>query len=260
MAFSYLELKVDGAVAEVTLNRPEVRNAFDEKLVGELTACYKDLTDDPAVRAIILCGAGETFCAGADLGWMERMAGYSRDENIADARRMQHMFATIAECPKVTIACVQGAAIGGGLGLVTVCDIAVAAEDTRFAFSEVRLGLAPAVIAPYVLRKIGPGAARALFVTGERFKAADALRMGLIAEMAYLGDLHARVTRIVAAAVQAGPNAVAAVKNLLRDIEGGIPSECAETTAACIASLRASDEGQEGIRAFLEKRKPSFSV
>ncbi len=170
-------------VAYVTLNRPQVHNAFDETLIQEITACFERLSDDTNVRAIVLRGVGESFCAGADLNWMRRMADYSEEENRADAAKLQRMFAAIAHCPKPTLARVQGAAIGGGAGLVAVCDIAIASSDTKFALSEVRLGLVPAVIAPYVLQKIGMGASRALFVTGERFGADEALRLGLVQQV-----------------------------------------------------------------------------
>ena len=258
MTYKFLKIQIDAAVAEVTLNRPEVHNAFDEVLIAEMTDCFGALSGEAAVRAIVLQGAGASFCAGADLGWMGRMAGYSQEENLADAQGLQRMFAAIATCPKVTIARVHGAAIGGGAGLVAVCDIAIAAEEAKFALSEVRLGLVPAVIGPYVLEKIGMGAARALFVTGERFSATEALRLGLVQQMTSASELDAAVQRKVELVRQAGPEAIATAKRLLREIAGRTPDEAADTTAACIAALRVSPEGQEGIRAFLEKRKPTF--
>jgi len=248
------------AVVTITLNRPEVHNAFDETLIAELTAGFTEAAADPDVRAIVLQGAGPSFCAGGDLNWMARMAAYSHAENLADAQALQGLFEAIVECPKVTLAQVHGAAMGGGVGLVAACDIALAAEEARFAFSEARIGLAPAVIAPYVIQKIGMGAARALFVTGERFGADEALRIGLVQQVVPSGELEAVAQRKVEGVLQAGPEAVAAAKRLLRAIAGKTPPEAAEATAECLAALRASPEGQEGIRAFLEKRKPDFAA
>ncbi len=278
-----LLVEQNNPIATITLNRPQAHNAFDETLIGEITACFERLSDDTGVRAIVLRGAGESFCAGADLHWMRRMADYSEEENRADAANLQRMFAAIAACPKPTLARVHGAAIGGGAGLVAVCDIAIASSDTKFAFSEVRLGLVPAVIAPYVLQKIGMGASRALFVTGERFGADEALRLGLIQQVApdedYIksmgleavqrlglakqikpaSELDAAVQKKIELILQAGPQAIAVAKRLLNDIADNTPEQAAETTIACIAALRVSPEGQEGIRAFLEKRKPEWS-
>jgi methylglutaconyl-CoA hydratase len=255
----YLHLLLDDRrpIVGVTLNRPERHNAFDETLIAELTDCFTQLNQDATVRAIVLKGEGMAFCAGADLTWMGRMAGYSHDENVADARRMQQMFHAIARSPKVTIAQVHGAAIGGGAGLAAACDIAIAAQDARFAFSEVWLGLAPAVIAPFVLRKIGPGAARALFVTGERFSAETALQVGLVQQVVPTVDLKQTVEFTAEAVLQTGPEAVAAVK-LLLDALAAAPENADALTVECIAALRVSPEGQEGIRAFLEKRQPNF--
>ena len=245
-------------VAYVTLNRPQVHNAFDETLIQEITACFERLSDDTGVRAIVLRGAGESFCAGADLHWMRRMADYSEEENRADAAKLQRMFAAIANCPKPTLARVQGAAIGGGAGLAAVCDIAIASSEAKFALSEVRLGLVPAVIAPYVLQKIGMGAARALFVTGERFSADEALRLGLVQQAVPADELDTALQKKLELILQAGPQAIAVAKCLLNDIAAQTPEQAAETAIACIAALRVSPEGQEGIRAFLEKRKPQW--
>lgn len=259
MNYARLLIHTRPAVAEVRLNRPAQHNAFDETLIAELTDSFTRLGRDASVRAVVLAGAGPSFCAGADLAYMGRVAAYSPEENRADARAIQRMFAAIAECPKVTIARVHGAAIGGGAGLAAVCDVVIAAEEAQFALSEVRLGLVPAVIGPYVVEKIGMGAARALFVTGERFGAEEALRIGLAQQVVPAADLDAAVERRVEMARQAGPEAVAAAKRLLRDIAGRTPTEAADLTVECIAALRASPEGQEGIRAFLEKRRPNFA-
>ncbi len=256
---THLLSDISGPVARVTLNRPNVHNAFDNALVAELTEAFTRLSEECNVRVVVITGAGASFCAGADLAWMGRTAEYSREENVADARRLQQMFAALAECPKVTIARVNGSAMGGGGGLVAACDIAIAAEDAAFAFSEVRLGLAPGVIAPYVVQKIGTGAAWALFVTGEKFDAAEARRLGLVQQVVPTAGLDAAVSKTVQRALGAGPEAVAAVKRLLREIDGRPPGAVAGITAECIADLRVSAEGQEGIQAFLEKRKPGWT-
>jgi methylglutaconyl-CoA hydratase len=262
MDYSCLQLETRDAVATVTLQRPEVHNAFDDRLIAELTQCYRHLEDEAAVRVIVLRGAGRSFCAGADLNWMRRMTDYSHEENIADARALQRMFAAIAASPKVTVAAVHGAAIGGGVGLVAACDIAIAGFAATFALSEVRLGLVPAVIAPYVVERIGPHAARALFLTGQRIDGDAALRLGLVDETvpSALIDFDRAVAERVETLLAAGPVAVATVKSLLRSIAGQTPAEAAEATVECIAALRAGPEAQEGMRAFLEKRRPNWSV
>jgi methylglutaconyl-CoA hydratase len=260
MTYQHLVLETSGPVVSVTLNRPEQHNAFDEVLIAELTDAFVHLGEEPSVRLIVLAGAGKSFCAGADLAYMGKMAAYTYEENLADARAIQRMFATIAECPKVTIARVHGAAIGGGAGLVAVCDLAIAAPEAQFALSEVRLGLVPAVIGPYVVEKIGMGAARALFVTGERFGAEEAMRLGLVQQVVSTEELDAAIRQKAELISRAGPQAIAAAKRLLQEIAGKTPSEAADITVECIATLRAGPEGQEGIRAFLEKRKPRFAV
>jgi methylglutaconyl-CoA hydratase len=252
-------VNVADSVAEITLNRPERHNAFDEGMIAELTECFTRIGADTAVRAIVLRGAGKSFCGGADLGWMRRMAAYSREENLADARALQRLFAAMAACPQVTIARVHGAAMGGGMGLVAVCDLGAAAHEATFALSEVRLGLAPAVIAPYVVEKIGPGATRALSVTGERIDASEAHRLGLVQQVVPASELDGAVARKLESVLQAGPQAIGAVKRLLRAISGKPADQVADQTAECIATLRASEEGQEGMRAFFEKRKPHWT-
>jgi methylglutaconyl-CoA hydratase len=247
-----------GSAARVTLNRPEIHNAFDEAMISDLTTAFRSLSSDSAIRAIVLTGAGASFSAGADLDWMRRMAAYSREENLADAHALGDLFRTIWECPKVTVARVNGAALGGGAGLAAVCDVAVAADSAKFGFTEVRLGLAPAVISPYVVRKVGDGSARALFLTGDRIPASEALRIGLVNRVAPLDALDSAVSEVTDSVMRSGPNAIAETKRLLREIEG--TPESAALTEACIADLRAHEEGQEGIRAFLEKRTPAFSV
>ena len=247
-------------ITRITLNRPEVHNAFNETLIAELTAVFESLREDEATRVVILQGAGKSFCAGADLNWMGKMVGSSFAENLEDARALARMFEAIDHCPKPVVGRVHGAALGGGAGLVAVCDIAVATPDAKFAFSEVKLGLIPAVITPYVVRKIGYGHARACFVSGERFDAETALRMGLIQRVVSAEQLDAEIDAITRNLLQNGPNAMAAAKMLLHAALVLPADELRSLTIARIAELRVSEEGQEGIRAFLEKRTPNFAV
>jgi methylglutaconyl-CoA hydratase len=261
-------LEQRGPVSYVTMNRPEVHNAFDEALIREMIDVFNGLASDGQTRVAVLLGAGASFSAGADLEWMQRMAGYTHEQNLADAAALQEMFDTIARAPFVTIAKVHGAAIGGGVGLVAVCDVAIA-EDTQrlvpakskqFGLSEVRLGLAPAVIAPYILRKISPGVAHSLFLTGRRFTAEEAYAIGLVQQVVEPGQIDRSLAQVVEDVLMSGPEAVAATKKLMYDIEGKSPAETAALTTECIATLRSSPEGQEGISAFLQKRHPSFSI
>lgn len=253
-----LKIENTGPVVRVTFTRPDVHNALNEHLLSALRESFERLSADPAVRVIVLGGEGKSFSAGADLHWMGQMAGYTREENRADAEAARAAFAAVANCPKVTIARVHGAAMGGGSGLVAACDLSIAAESAIFAFSEVRLGIIPAIISPFVIQKIGIGAARALFVTGRRFGAAEALRLGLVQEVVPDSELATALERTVADALLAGPEAVLSVKRLLTSIAGKSPAEVAAETVAAIAEARVSPEGQEGIRAFLEKRKPEW--
>lgn len=246
-----LEILSSAAIARIHLHRPEVHNAFNEQLIKELTEVFEKFGKASWIEAIVLTGNGKSFCAGADLEWMGKMVGYSHDENLADAKALQTLFETIAQCPKVVIAAVNGAAMGGGAGLVAACDYAIASDKATFAFSEVKLGIIPAVISPFVVEKIGLGAARAYFTTGRRFDAATALRLGLVQEVVPGEDLAAAVNSVLTDACSAGPKAIAASKQLLRGLAEGTAD-----TAEAIASIRVSPEGQEGIRAFLEKRKP----
>jgi methylglutaconyl-CoA hydratase len=245
-------------ITRITLNRPDTHNAFDETLIARLTEVFESLRDDATTRVVVLQGAGKSFCAGADLHWMGKMVNYSFAENLEDARALARMFEMIDHCPKPVVGRVHGAAIGGGAGLVAVCDVVVATPDARFAFSEVKLGLIPAVIAPYVVRKIGYGNARALFLTGERFDAEIALRIGLVHRLAPADQLDAAVEAVVGNLLQNGPNAMAAAKMLLHATQTLPADELRSLTVARIAELRVSPEGQEGIRAFLEKRTPNF--
>jgi enoyl-CoA hydratase/carnithine racemase len=237
----------DGAVLRVTLARPERRNAFDARLIEELAAAFVDVGRS---RAVVLAGEGASFCAGADVDWMRSSVGLSFDENVADANAMRSMFEAIDRCPTPVVARVQGHALGGGAGLVAASDIAISARDAVFAFSEVKLGIVPAVISPFVLAKIGAAHARRYFVTGERFDAEAALRIGLVSEVA--DDLDAAVELAVAELLSAGPLAARWAKRLVRERPDG------PETARWIAERRTSDEGQEGLRAFLEKRPPAW--
>ena len=257
---SDVEIAREGAVARVTLNRPQLHNAFDEGLIQALADAFAALGEDAAVRAVLLTGAGKSFSAGADLNWMKRASAYDEERNRADARALELMLRTIDECPKPVVALVNGAAIGGGVGLVAACDIAIAAEGAQFATSEVRLGIVPAVIAPFVVRAIGPREARRWFLTAERFGAEEARRIGLVHEVAPADRLEERGAAMAAELLKGGPAAQAEAKRLVQLVrtmpQGG--SILAEATVAMIADRRASDEGREGIGAFLEKRKPGW--
>ena len=261
MKFDTLEIQSAHGVAVLWLNRPELRNAFNEVLIAELTRALKALAADDAVRAVVLAGRGKVFCAGADLNWMKKMAGFSPEENRADAMALAQMLHALHTLPKPTIARVHGAAIAGGLGLVSACDIAVASQDAEFCVSEVKLGLVPATISPYVLAAMGERLARRYFLTAERFTAAEAYRIGLVQELALPEELDATVNAILGHLVQAGPNALAATKDLIRSVaRSPLNSELMADTAARIAAARASGEGREGVRSFLEKRKPAWAA
>lgn len=244
---SALRIEHEDAVLRVAMARPERRNAFDAALIDELAAAFADVGD---VRAVVLSGDGPSFSAGADVEWMRSSVDLSYDENVADALRLRAMLEAIDSCPAPVVCRVHGHALGGGCGLVACCDIVVAEPTAQFAFSEVKLGIVPAVISPFALAKIGTGAARRYFVTGERFAAAEALRIGLIHEVA--DDLDGAVERVVRELLSAGPSAARAAKELARS------AQPAEETARRIAAHRTSAEGQEGLRAFLEKRAPSW--
>jgi methylglutaconyl-CoA hydratase len=257
----HLLLHTQAAVTTVTLNRPEVRNAFNDEVIAELTAVFHELGKRPEVRAIVLAGEGPAFCAGADLNWMKRMAGYSRAENLEDAGALARMLEVIYSCPKPTIARVQGDTYAGGTGLVAACDIAVAVDTAQFCLSEVKLGLIPATISPYVIRAMGARAAHRYFLTAERFDAAEALRIGYVHEVVPAAELDAKVGAIAQALVQAGPEAVKACKQLVQDVaHHTISNTLVQRTVEGIADIRASEEGQEGIRSFLEKRKPNWML
>jgi len=258
--FERLEIQVDGPVARVWLNRPDLRNAFDGLMVTELRRAVFDLHEVAAVRVIVLGGRGPSFCAGADLEWMKAMAAFTREENLREAQAMADLFYTVYECPKPIVARVHGAALGGGAGLVAAADIPIAALGTQFGFTEVRLGILPAVISPYVIRKIGESAARELLLTGERFEAVKAQEIGLVRAAVPAEDLDAAVEARVQELLQAGPRAIAQAKELIEEVSFRRVEDVQRYTVDAIADVRVSDEGQEGLKAFLEKRKPSWQA
>lgn len=259
MNYETLEIAVSGAVATVWMNRPEVRNAFNETMIAELTAAFAALDQASEVRAVVLAGRGSAFCAGADLNWMKKMAGFSFEENRRDAMGLADMLHTLYALSKPTLARVHGPAYAGGMGLLSACDIALASNEAEFCLSEVKLGLIPATISPYVLAAMGERAAQRYFLTAERFSAAEAYRIGLVQELTSPAELDDRISGIVGQLVTAGPASLAATKDLIRAV-GRRPLEpkLIADTASRIAKARASDEGKEGVRSFLEKRKPSW--
>jgi methylglutaconyl-CoA hydratase len=254
---SDVRLETDArGVARLVIARAERKNAFDAELIADITAAAKRI--DRAARVVVLRSEGDAFCAGADVGWMRSMADYSREQNVADSTALARMFRTLYDLEVPLLARVQGAAIGGGAGLVAMADIAVASTEATFAFTETRLGILPAVVSPYVVRKIGPARATALFVTGSRIDAKRAHEIGLIERLVEPADLDAAVGRVVEAILQGGPQATRAAKRLVREVEGRPVAEVVELTVELIAGIRVTPEGQEGMRAFLEKRDPHW--
>ena len=249
-----------GSLAVITLDRPGVRNAFDGPMIELLTQAFLQAGGDVGVRAVLLQSEGNVFSAGADLAWMKRMAEATPADNLADARQLAQLMQAVDTCPKPVIARVQGLALGGAVGLIACCDIAIAAEDAEFGLSEVRLGLIPSVIGPYVLRAIGPRAARRFFLTAERFAADEACRLGLIHGAVSLADLENAVMRHVSAIQAGGPAAQAAAKKLIADLTSPIDEPLIENTARRIAAIRATLEAREGLAAFLQKRKPKWAL
>ena len=254
---AYKTLIVDDAdgVLTVTLNRPDVHNAFNDELVAEAIEVFSHIP--ASARVIVLRGSGQTFCAGADLNWMSRMVSYTRDQNVHDSSQLAKMYAVINECPAPVVGRITGAAIGGGVGLVAVCDIAVASPQTRFGLSEVKLGILPAVISPYVIAKIGTSHARALFLTGERFDAERALRIGLVHRIAE--DVDAAIADFVAQLKTSGPEAVRECKKLIAHVSSHDLADAIGFTIDAIATRRVSQEGQQGMKAFLEKKKAPWA-
>jgi len=254
-----LALRSEGPVGRVVLSRPEVRNAFDDALIAELTEAFTSWSIDPAIRVVILQGEGPSFCAGADIAWMRKAGTYSREENEADAGRMARMLRAIDACAKPVVALVHGHAIGGGVGLTAAADIAIAAEGTIFSLAEVKLGILPAVISPYVLRAIGARQARDLFLTGDRFDAKEAMRIGLVHAVVPAAELEAAGRRKVESLLTSGPEAVGVAKRLIEKVSGLDPEAAMPLTIETISARRASEEAREGLSAFLEKRKPRWA-
>jgi methylglutaconyl-CoA hydratase len=253
-----VEVSLAGGVARVALNRPAARNAFNAEMIGDLTRVFEELHERREVRVIVLTGNGPTFSAGADVSWMRASLDLSREENVADARRMSSMFAAIEETPQSVIACVHGACLGGGMGLIAVCDCVIAADDVTFGFTETKLGIIPAVISTFVLPKIGESWARALFLTGERFGPELGRLIGLVHWIETNDQLGSMLDVKIQELLSAGPEAVRAAKQLVLDARHVSLDERREFTAQRIAAVRASSEGQEGLRAFLERRQPSW--
>lgn len=253
-----LLVQIHDDVAFVIFDRPDVRNAFDDAVAVELVSVFADLSAREDLRAVVLGGRGDVFCAGGDLNWMKRVAAYSREENLADAAAFQAAFEAVETCPLPVVGRIQGAALGGGAGLVAVCDIAVAAEGTRLGFPEARLGLVPGVISPYVLRKIGMSHTRQLFLTGERFDAAEAMRIGLVHEVVPADELDEAVQRILRRLRACAPQAITGAKALLRGLQEADTDTAHTLAREAITDARASEDGQEGLAAFLEKRKPRW--
>ncbi len=259
MDYETLAVTIADKVATVTLNRPDVRNAFNEFTIAELALAFDELGRSDAVRAIVLAANGPAFCAGADLNWMKKMALYSHAENSEDAGKLADMLRTIYLCPKPVVAKVQGDCYAGGMGLVAACDIAVSASAACYCLSEVKLGLIPATISPYVIKAMGENAARRYFLTAERFSAQEAHRIGFVHDVVAAESLDAHVEAIVKALVTSSPNAVREAKVLVRDVSGkAVDAALVMDTAERIANIRATDEGREGVASFLEKRKPSW--
>ena len=259
MDYQTLTVVVDDRIARVTLDRPELRNAFNEQAIAELALAFDELGRQELVRAIVLQANGPAFCAGADLNWMKKMAAYSDAENRADAMRLADMLRTIYACPKPVVAKVQGDCYAGGMGLVAACDIAVSVDTANFCLSEVKLGLIPATISPYVIKAMGENAARRYFLTAERFDAREAQRIGFVHDVAPADELDRRVAALAEALANNSPHAVRAAKVLVREIAGQpVTPALLEDTAGRIAAIRASLEGREGVASFLEKRRPSW--
>jgi methylglutaconyl-CoA hydratase len=260
MAYQFLATRRDGPVEYLTLNRPDVRNAFNEHVIHELTRWAEATAADRTVRCVVMSGAGKGFCAGADVTWMSKMVSYTQEENVRDAQAMARMFSLLDNLPMPLIGRVHGAALGGGCGLAAVCDIVGAEEAAVFGFTEVKLGILPAVISPYALAKIGRSAARELFLTGMRFSAQRAKEIGLVHAVVPMDQLDAKVQEYVSEVLNAGPEAVAAAKALIPKVWSRLPTDASSLTAEAIASARGSAEGQEGMKAFLEKRKATWNV
>ena len=259
MKSTFLTVEAAGPVATITLTQPDVRNAFSDEVIADITKAFTFVGQQEQVRAVVLAAEGPAFCAGANLNWMRAMADYTREENLVDAGKLAEMLRVIYECPKPTVARVQGDVYAGGMGLVAACDMAVAVDTAGFCLSEVKIGLIPATISPYVIRAMGARAAHRYFLTAERFSAAEALRIGFVHQVVGAEQLDAQVDELLKALTAASPNAVRACKTLVRDVAGReIDAALIAATVEGIADIRASSEGREGVQSFLQKRKPSW--
>lgn len=257
--YRHLLVRREGPVEHLTLSRPEVRNAFNDEVIIELSGWAGRTAADPGVRVVVLGGAGRAFCAGADVAWMARMRTYSEEENLRDAAAMASMFGALDTLPVPLVGRIHGAALGGGTGLAAVCDVVVASDDAEFGFTEVRLGILPAVISPFAVAKIGVSAARELMLTGQRFGAARAREVGLVHRVVSVTELDAAVEACVREILAGAPGGIAAAKGLIPRVAGARPAEVADLTSRAIAAQRVSPEGQEGLAAFLEKRRPGWA-
>lgn len=260
MAQTYETVSVvkDGPIARVSFCRPEIHNAFNDTLIYEMTDLFTSLKQDKDLRLVVLTGEGKSFCAGADLNWMRRVKDYSFEKNLEESLALADLFWLIYTIPLPIVGRINGAAIGGGTGFVAVCDIAVAAESAKFSFSEVKIGVVPACIGPYVIRKIGQGKAREFFISGERLTAADAYRIGLVDRYYPDDKLDEEIDKLINTLLSSGPNAIKMAKELITNVPRMTPEEFRQYTAEMIATLRKSEEGQEGMDAFLNKRKPNW--
>lgn len=259
MAYQTLLYAVKDKIARITFNRPEVHNAFNGLLIDEMSAVFKSIDSDDSIRVVLLTGAGKSFCAGADLNWMRDVKEQSFESNLAESNRLADLFYQMYSCKRPIIGRINGAAIGGGTGFVALCDIALAARSAKFSFSEVKIGVVPACIAPYVIKKMGEGKARELFITGERMKAERAFEVGLVNKVVNDEELDAEVNALVKVILTSGPEAVAMAKKLVSEVPSMTPKQFKPYTAEMIARIRGSAEGQEGMDAFLNKRTPRWS-
>ncbi|MFW6120160.1 MAG: enoyl-CoA hydratase/isomerase family protein [Petrotogales bacterium] len=258
MGYNTIEVSIQNDTATIYLSRPEVHNAMNEPLMKELTNCFKELSDDKTIRAIVLTGKGKSFCAGADLNWMKSMVNYSKEENIKDSRLLLDLYETIYTCPKPVIGRINGHAFGGGLGLIAVCDITISIPNLKFAFSEANLGIIPSVISTYIAPRISPADMRRLFITAERFDSTVAHDIGLLDFVVPSEQFDSKVEYYVKEVKSSGPNAIKEVKNLIKNLQRMSIDKYKDFTVEKISELRVSEEGQEGINAFLEKRKPKW--
>jgi len=258
MEYTVLKYEKDGMIARVTFNRPEIHNAFNSTVITEMSDLFTEIGKDDDIRVVVLTGAGKSFCAGADLNWMRGVIKQSYDENLAESNALADLFYQIYTFKRPVVGMINGAAIGGGTGFVAVCDIAIAAESAKFSFSEVKIGVVPACIGPYVIKKMGEGKARELFITGERMKAKRAFKVGLVNKVVADDRLQAEVDELIKSILTSGPEAVAMAKKLVSEVPPMTPDQFKPYTAEMIAKLRVSDEGQEGMDAFLNKRKPNW--